>query len=104
MSTTNITIRVDKDVKQKADDIFSQLGINFSTAINMFLLKTIRSNAIPFEVSLRPQPNANTEALENALVNLFASEKAQAAIGSIHQGSPSNVASVLSNEDLERLL
>ena len=37
MATTNLNIRIDKDVKEQADRIFSELGLNMTTAINMFL-------------------------------------------------------------------
>ena len=34
--TTNITIRIDKDIKQEADILFAELGLTFNTAINVF--------------------------------------------------------------------
>ena len=42
MATTNLNIRTDKDIKEQADQIFSELGLNMTTAINMFLRTTIR--------------------------------------------------------------
>ena len=42
MSTTNLNIRTDKDIKDQAEAIFNELGINMTTAINMFLRATIR--------------------------------------------------------------
>ena len=56
-ASTNITI--DSDVKKKAQDLFADLGMDLSTAINIFLRKSIRENAIPFEIS-RDIPNADT--------------------------------------------
>ena len=61
MSTTNINIRTDADVKAKAERIFEAFGLNMSTAINMFLRQTIRENGIPFSLKL-DQPNDVTAA------------------------------------------
>ena len=52
MSTTNLNIRTDKDIKDQAEAIFNELGINMTTAINMFLRATIREYGIPFELKL----------------------------------------------------
>lgn len=50
--STNLNIRVDKDIKEQSEEIFSKLGLNMTTAINMFLRTVIRENGIPFEISL----------------------------------------------------
>ena len=47
-TTTNLNIRTDKDVKERAEAIFSELGLNMTSAVNMFLRTTIRENGIPF--------------------------------------------------------
>jgi DNA-damage-inducible protein J len=61
MATTNLNIRTDKEVKEQADHIFSELGLNMTTAINVFLRTTIRENGLPFELKL-DVPNATTAA------------------------------------------
>ncbi|MGN0715161.1 MAG: type II toxin-antitoxin system RelB/DinJ family antitoxin [Anaerovoracaceae bacterium] len=61
MSTTNLNIRTDKDIKLAAEKIFNELGITMTTAVNMFLRQTIRENGIPFELKLNT-PNAATAA------------------------------------------
>ena len=48
MATTNLNIRTDKEIKEQAEQIFSDLGLNMTTAVNMFLRSTIRENGIPF--------------------------------------------------------
>jgi DNA-damage-inducible protein J len=56
-NSTNINIRVDSDVKNKAQDVFSALGLDMTSAINIFLRQAIRKNGIPFElVAGKPQP------------------------------------------------
>ena len=61
MATTNLNIRTDKEIKDQADRIFSELGLNMTTAINMFLRSTIRENGIPFALKL-DVPNETTAA------------------------------------------
>ena len=61
MATTNLNIRTDKEIKDQAERIFLELGLNMTTAINMFLRTTIRENGIPF--ALKPDvPNEITVA------------------------------------------
>ena len=64
MATTNLNIRTDKDVKDSAERLFDQLGLNMTTAVNMFLRQAIRENRIPFEITLNV-PNAITVAAIN---------------------------------------
>ena len=50
-ANTNINIRVDSDVKNKAQEVFSALGLDMTSAINIFLRQAIRKNGIPFELT-----------------------------------------------------
>lgn len=59
MSTTNLNIRTDKDVKEKAEKIFNELGLNMTSAVNIFLRTVIRERGIPFELKL-DVPNETT--------------------------------------------
>ncbi|EEI83086.1 addiction module antitoxin, RelB/DinJ family [Anaerococcus tetradius ATCC 35098] len=52
MATTNLNIRTDKEIKEAAEKINSSLGLNMTTAINMFLRASIRESGIPFELKL----------------------------------------------------
>ncbi|MGN0558629.1 MAG: type II toxin-antitoxin system RelB/DinJ family antitoxin [Acutalibacteraceae bacterium] len=61
MESTNLNIRTDKAVKTRAEEIFAELGLNMTTAVNMFLRQTIRENGIPFELKLNV-PNSTTAA------------------------------------------
>lgn len=60
-STTNISIRMDSELKAQADTLFNELGMNISTAFNIFVRQALRDGKIPFEISLN-QPNAETAA------------------------------------------
>ena len=59
MATTNLNIRTDKAIKDQAEQIFNELGLNMTTAINMFLRSTIREHGIPFQLKL-DTPNETT--------------------------------------------
>jgi DNA-damage-inducible protein J len=54
MSDTNINIRVDSEIKTKAEDVFSSLGLNMTTAINIFLRQAILHRGIPFIITNEP--------------------------------------------------
>ena len=49
-ANANINIRVDSNVKNKAQDVFLALGLDMTSAINIFLRQAIRKNGIPFEL------------------------------------------------------
>jgi DNA-damage-inducible protein J len=51
-----VNIRIDDDLKTRADGIFSELGLNMTTAFTMFIRQTIRQGGIPFEVTTRTDP------------------------------------------------
>ena len=64
MATTNLNIRTDKEIKEQADKIFSELGLNMTTAINIFLRTTIRENGIPFSLKLEAPTDTTIAAIE----------------------------------------
>ena len=49
-ANANINIRVDSDVKNKAQEVFSALGLDMTSAVNIFLRQAIRNNGIPFKL------------------------------------------------------
>ncbi len=62
--STNINIRMDKDVKIAAEKIFNELGFNMTTAINIFLRKAIQENGIPFDLKLNTPNEITLKAIE----------------------------------------
>ena len=66
MANANLSIRVDKETKEKANELFNKFGLT-TTAVNMFLKTAIRENRIPFELKLEEEPNEVTlEAMREA--------------------------------------
>ena len=59
MASTNLNIRLDSEIKKKAQKIFNELGLDTTTAINIFLRQVIRTNGLPFEVKT-DTPNQET--------------------------------------------
>ncbi len=59
MAMSNINIRIDAEKKAKAQELFSSLGMDMSTAINLFIQQAIEFNGIPFVIR---KYNAETEA------------------------------------------
>ncbi|MDR3120598.1 MAG: type II toxin-antitoxin system RelB/DinJ family antitoxin [Clostridiales bacterium] len=50
--TTNLSIRLDRELKKEADQVFSALGMSLTTAITVFVRQAVRQKKIPFELSL----------------------------------------------------
>lgn len=59
MSATTMNIRVDREIKDTAKEIFAELGMDLTTAVNIFLRQSIREHGIPFDLKLNV-PNRET--------------------------------------------
>jgi len=60
-NTSSVSFRIDKDIKNQADRLFTELGLNMTTAFNIFIRQAVREGSIPFNVTLNT-PNAETVA------------------------------------------
>ena len=67
MSATNLNIRTDKDVKEQAEQLFAELGLNMTTAINLFLRTAIRKHGIPFDLYLDVPNETTVAAIEEGI-------------------------------------
>jgi DNA-damage-inducible protein J len=64
--TTNLSIRMDAKLKKEAESLFADLGMNLTTAFNIFVRQAIRTQGIPFTIA-RDIPNEETlKAMEEA--------------------------------------
>ena len=59
MATVNMSIRMDTELKKQAEAMLSDMGLNMTTAMNMFLRQVVRQGRIPFEIAT-DIPNAET--------------------------------------------
>ena len=48
MATANINIRTDAALKAQAQQIFESIGLDLSTAVNLFLKQTVKANNLPY--------------------------------------------------------
>jgi len=65
--TTNLSIRIDRDLKEEADQVFNLLGMNLTTAITIFVRQAVRQKKIPFEISLYPENDKMSIAMRDAM-------------------------------------
>ena len=56
---SNVNVRIDSNVKEKAEAVFASLGITPTAAINLFYNQVIRTNSIPFAL-IAETPNETT--------------------------------------------
>ena len=59
MTPVSTNIKIDPELKEQAQDLFESLGMNLTTAVNIFLRQSVREQAIPFRIG-EPAPNAET--------------------------------------------
>jgi len=58
-TTSNVSFRIDSELKTQADKLFSELGMNMTTAFNIFLRQSVREGCIPFTITTNT-PNTET--------------------------------------------
>ena len=66
MSKSNLTIAMDKNDKEKFINLVDELGLNVSTAINMFVKQSIRENALPLNLKIN-----NIEKISEDIMNEY---------------------------------
>lgn len=59
METKNFSVRLDNDLKKKSEALYGELGINLTTAINVFLRKSLAVGGFPFDVRME-KPSTET--------------------------------------------
>lgn len=72
MAKVNTNISIDPTLKQNATKLFANFGLDFSTAISLFLAQSVREKRIPFEIRMEV-PNEETI----AALNEFSSMRTQ---------------------------
>jgi len=75
MATTSVTIRMEENLKKQAEILFEDMGLNMTTAINIFAKAVVRQGKIPFEIASDPfWSEANQAHLRKAVAALNAGE------------------------------
>jgi len=89
--TTNLSIRIDRDLKDEADQIFNAMGMNLTTAITIFVRQAVRQKKIPFEIALCPENEGKGSITRDAM----------AATERIRQNSVQNGTDKLTMEEID---
>ena len=80
MATKTITKQMDEELKQQAEVIFADMGLNMTTAFTIFTKAVVRQNKIPFEIAADPFYSVeNQQHLSRAIADLEAGK------GQIHE-------------------
>lgn len=64
MATTNVTIRMDEELKKQAEELFADLGLNMTTAFVTFAKQSVREQRIPFAISRNILNEETIQAIE----------------------------------------
>ena len=66
MATVPTQVRIDEELKRQSMELFSQLGIDMSSAMNMFLKQCVMRGGLPFAVEIPQYKSEVLEAMEEA--------------------------------------
>lgn len=64
----SVNIKMDEEIRDKSKELFNKMGLDMTTAVNMFLIQAIRQNQIPFQIK------ASTEKEDYEIVERILSE------------------------------
>ncbi len=67
MATVPTQIRIDEGLKAQSTELFSQLGIDMSSAVNMFLRQCVMQGGIPFNVSVPRYKSSVLDTMDEAI-------------------------------------
>ena len=90
--TTNLSIRIDRNLKNEADKIFNEMGMNLTTAITIFVRQAVRQKKIPFEIAI--------EASYPTHIRNVSLAEAKAAVERIWENAEQNGTADMSMEDI----
>ncbi len=65
-TTTNFSVRMDSEIKKQCESLYNELGMNLTTAINVFLRQSLRVGGFPFDVKLEQPSRETIEAMLEA--------------------------------------
>ena len=65
-TSVNVTFQMDPKVKAQADELYASLGMDMSTAVNMFVRQCLRERQLPFQPSLNVPNQETIRAIEES--------------------------------------
>ena len=81
-NTINVNIRVDEDLKKQSEALLAEMGLNMTTAVNMFLRQVVRTGGIPFEITAKKDDFYNPT---NQRVLREALDRLEKGLGTVHE-------------------
>ena len=81
-NTINVNIRIDEELKKQTELLLAEMGLNMTTAVNMFLRQVLRTSGIPFEVTARKEAfynPVNQQILKESI------ERLEKGMGTVHE-------------------
>ena len=81
-NTINVNIRIDEELKKQTELLLAEMGLNMTTAVNMFLRQVLRTGGIPFEVTARKDVFYNPV---NQQVLRESIERLEKGMGTVHE-------------------
>ncbi len=88
MATTLVQVRIDDELKKQATDVYDTLGMDLSTAVRIFLKRSVMVNGVPFDMTL-PK-------------NDFKAERAAMALRELSSAAAENGTSKMTLEEINR--
>lgn len=65
MATVSTNIKIDPELKKQAQELFDELGMNLTTAVNVFLSQAVREQSIPFKIGIDKPNEVTIAAIKN---------------------------------------
>lgn len=63
--TTRIQVRIDPETKSRADELFDSVGLNTSTAVNLFIQQALRVGGLPFNIESETTDNFRAKKVQS---------------------------------------
>jgi len=79
MATTNLTVRVDENTKKEFDFFCENVGINATSAVNMFIKTVIRTRTLPFIITDTAAEEQSNKVVMTRMKSAIQSMRAQSA-------------------------
>ena len=104
MAQTNLTIRIDEDIKYDVENLFENLGLTLSGAINVFFRQAIREQAIPFQIRAKTAEEKYNDYFTPQTVESIKKSIAQAERGEVITFSMAELEAMENDEIPQRAL
>ena len=82
MAQTNLSVRIDSDLKEQFNAFCTEIGMSMSTAICIFAKKTVREKRIPFNVGMENDPFYSSANMARLMKSI---EQMEASGGTVHE-------------------